>query len=57
MQLSDGSGLTCSVRSYLSPLGKSLAAGIEPDYPVTPACIVPENLRWNSTERSWKFVE
>eukprot|EP01041_Mallomonas_annulata_P010454 gene10454-21814_t len=57
MVLSDGSGLTCSVRSYLSPFGRSLSGGIPPDYPVTPSCIIPDQLRWNQSERSWKFIE
>lgn len=57
MMLSDGSGLTVTIRSYLSPLGRTLSDGISPDLPVSSHKIVPEKLRFDSSLKKWSLQE
>ena len=55
MVLSSGSGLSFTIRSYVSPTGETMEHGIEPDYNTNGAKIPLEDIRWNGEQKIWSI--
>ena len=53
MILSSGSGVSLTIRSFVSPAGKSMENGVEPDFDTHGAAISLKELKWNADSKVW----
>lgn len=53
MILSSGSGVSLTIRSFVSPTGKSMENGVDPDFDTHGATIALNELKWDADSRVW----